>query len=170
MNRILFLDIDGVLNSQTFLAERRFRQAEEDKRRMPKTEAQKKILAKKVNEPIDPKNVEQLNFILDETGAKIVVSSYWRYSHPIEVLENVLRHYGCLHPISDYTPMKSGAESCERGLEIASFLGANEVDRYVILDDVDDFLPVQKRWWVRCNPAFGLRQRDAERAIELLLK
>lgn len=40
--------------------------------------------------------------------------------------------------------------------------------RYVILDDVPDFLPEQRDWFVQVNPEVGITERDVERAVKLL--
>jgi hypothetical protein len=64
--KVLFLDIDGVLNSRKYFAmgvpvNDRIYLADNDYARM-----------------IDPEAVELLNEVIDRTGARIVVSSSWR--------------------------------------------------------------------------------------------
>ena len=55
--KIIFLDVDGVLNSQDLLE-----RCGEDKL-----------------VPIDEENIRCLKEIVDETGAEIVLSSSWRF-------------------------------------------------------------------------------------------
>mgnify|MGYP001563591591 CR=1 FL=1 len=64
--QILFLDIDGVLNSTT--CAQRF----------------------KTFDTFGPENVAALNRILELTGADIVISSTWRYRYPKEHLQSIL--------------------------------------------------------------------------------
>lgn len=57
-----------------------------------------------------------------------------------------------------------------RGSEIQEWLTQNEkgVDAYVIIDDVDDFLPEQQQHLVLTNPDVGITLENARRAIALL--
>ena len=40
--------------------------------------------------------------------------------------------------------------------------------RYVILDDVPDFLPEQMENFIQVDPRVGITEEDAEKAIEVL--
>ena len=56
-----------------------------------------------------------------------------------------------------------------RGDEVQTFLGQCAPGcRYVILDDRDDFLPEQRSHLVQTDPATGLTDALADRAITLL--
>lgn len=68
MNKFIFLDIDGVMNSNLFYSERT-----QDKRYDEWIKEYPKHIAWGACN-IDPRAVERLNRITDATGAKIVVS------------------------------------------------------------------------------------------------
>ena len=74
--KIIFLDIDGVLNSEKWYIEIF------DKNLYPNLE----------NYPLcefDPLAIEQLNLLTDKTNAKIVISSTWRMGRTIDELKNI---------------------------------------------------------------------------------
>lgn len=117
--RVLFLDIDGVLNNKWSI--KRFG----------------------TNQRFDELNLAQVNRITAGTGARIVVSSNWREGNPLWRVQACLGQLGVEGPIMDQTPVLkdvSGYESVEmftlRGIEIHQFLGKNPwVSRYAVLDD-----------------------------------
>lgn len=123
-HKVLFLDVDGVLNSQeTF-----FR---------TKNERDSLFL-------IDPYMALLVGRILEATGAQIVLSSSWRH-HPdgIAVVERRVAKILDTTP-SLPRPSGTGAEYYERGKEIEAWLEKNEwVEKYAILDDDSDFMPEQ---------------------------
>lgn len=71
MNKFIFLDIDGVMNSNLFYSERT-----QDKRYDEWIKDHSQHIAWGACN-IDPKAVKRLNKITDATKAKIVVSSSW---------------------------------------------------------------------------------------------
>lgn len=81
--KIIFLDIDGVLNSKKFY-ERRHR-------------CHEKGIPFAVNWPfsdIDPDSVDILNKVIKATNARIVMSSTWRLGETIDTLANILHTVG----------------------------------------------------------------------------
>lgn len=125
MNKVIFLDVDGVLNSQnTFIDNHEYR----------------KFFVKHMNSSIDDKMIYMmLDIDLDKvfmlrdvctlTGAKVVVSSCWRRLMIYPLLEENLTVMGV--PIIGVTPFISN----NRGDEIRKYLEDNKVDDFVILDD-----------------------------------
>lgn len=112
--RVLFLDIDGVVNSEEYARER----------------------AKGGMLDFDPKLVAKVNEIIDRTGCAVVLSSTWRLS---EDLREQVRS-GVCHFI-DVTADFPGKP---RGIEVAHWLAQHpEVRQYAILDDDSDFMPGQ---------------------------
>lgn len=81
--KIIFLDIDGVLNSEKFY-EKRHR-------------CHEKGIPFAVNWPfsdIDPDSVDILNKVIKATNARIVMSSTWRLGETIDTLANILHTVG----------------------------------------------------------------------------
>ncbi len=129
--KVIFLDIDGVLNtSETF------------KKR------HKEYLKTGIwNIEIDDHRVEKLERIVEKTDAKIVLSSSWRYfgemkdgkfvpkNEKAEKLIKKLEQYG-LH-IYDITPVDQYGY---RANEINEWLKDKDVESFVILDDESSFL------------------------------
>ena len=159
--RIIFLDIDGVLNSH-IIAEEWFRLTgkvgyggwfnEED------------IVIEKSDVKWGHLNVSNLREIVEATDAKIVISSDWRRSFSVEKFKQMFELYGWKAPVIDKTTVLKS-----RGLEIAAWLAANsDVENYVIIDDNDQFLPDQLDRFVHTNPECGLSWNDTQKAILIL--
>ena len=109
--KVIFLDIDGVLNSDEYL----------DK--VKKSEIQG------IERDIDVEKVKLLKRAIDETGARVVLSSSWRYTRNARDLKELLANYGIR---VDSTPYIQD----ERGLEIKKWLSENQgVEDFIILDD-----------------------------------
>lgn len=118
--KIIFLDIDGVLNNYDILA---------------KADAQP--------DTIDPVMVSRVNKIVEATGAKIVLSSTWRIMFGLEQTVNAyLIPAGLKGEVIDATPhlhRTAWGATITRGKEIALWLAMNPgVERFVILDDLDE--------------------------------
>lgn len=148
--RVVFLDIDGVLNSEDFYVRRH--------------NLIKNGLCKE-NSHIDPRSVEYLNEITDATDAVIVLSSSWRFDRGIESL---LAIAGVKARIIGKTPY---ANSRHRGTEINKWLveNGNSVENYVILDDDDDFLDCQRPHLVQTNAGGKGLDKDArDKCVEIL--
>lgn len=145
--KVLFLDIDGVLNSDTFYLNR------------PK---EIKHLPYPLSE-FDPACITRLNRILDETKARLVISSSWRHG---TFLDRILSKAGIATEMWDITPYGMGKP---RGYEIRQFLKEHpDIENYVILDDVDNMLPEQQPHLVLTKYYYGLTDEDAEKAINIL--
>ena len=125
MNKIIFLDIDGVLNSQNT-----FRDNHEYRKFFVKymnDGVNDKIIYKMLD--IDLDKVFMIRDICNLTGAKVVISSTWRRSRYYPLIEERLTSLGI--PIVGVTPFISN----NRGDEIRKYLEDNKVDNFVILDD-----------------------------------
>lgn len=109
--KVIFLDVDGVLNSDEYF---------------------NSIKDKKINtieNQIDINKVKLLKQAVNTTGAKLVLSSSWRYTKNANNLKALLLNYGM---IVDSTPFLNN----ERGKEIKKWLEEHKnVEDYVILDD-----------------------------------
>ena len=160
--KIIFLDIDGVLNHEAFYKERYEKRYEEGAIAHPYSE-------------IDIKCVEHLNNLCSETGAKVVISSTWRHSG-LDYCKDVLEFHGFKGEIIDITPLcRCGL--CVRGNEILKWIKDNEEkigDRYynfteyVILDDDSDMLYWQRNNFLLIDRFVGLTMGDVFRAKKIL--
>jgi hypothetical protein len=118
------------------------------------------------------KNVKK---IVDETGAKIVVSSSWRMSTIEETIDKMIgRPKRCprnkmlnwfIDNLYDVTHTYKGL----RGQEIKDWLNEhNDIENYVIIDDDGDFLDEQLYHFVQTNYEDGLTDAETKRAIKVL--
>lgn len=148
--KILFLDIDGVLNSDDFYNNQRENKKEWEEVTYPLTE-------------FDPKCIERLNRIVEETNAKIVISSDWRFT---EGLENILFMAGLKKPIFDTTPYYFG----KRDKEIEIWLNNHDVIKYVIVDDNDFFTKEQHEHFIKISYLNGLTEEKAQEIINYFNK
>lgn len=159
---ILFLDIDGVLNSHDFCP-------------------------KAMCGPIHRDKVDHLNRILVATDAKVVLSSAWRYiAHRGEAnlagLDWLLRSHG-LHAgrligftredtLMQRSPTWDGSTpwpvANERGEQILDWLRFHPAGRIAVLDDLDLGITAVGLPLVQTNGSVGLTGSDADRVIELL--
>jgi hypothetical protein len=151
-NKIIFLDIDGVLNvyengSDEF-GKLFYKQYEENLRR-----------------------------IIEETGADIVISSTWRYAG-LDKMQLMWEMRDLPGRVIGITPFFR-EHLTKRGEEIAEWIRENNISNYCIIDDCADMLPEQEMFFVKTAKNFehedslkgiGLTKKCAEKAIEILNK
>lgn len=146
---ILFLDIDGVLNSVQYA-----------------------MRTKDVGMlwGMDPTCVMLLEEICLKTGCQLVISSTWRRIYTIREIAAFMIAKGMTiqPPIIGVTPINGTI----RGHEVDSWLRNNSFQyetapKYICVDDDSDFLPHQTL--VQTNNKYGLTKENAERCIELLI-
>jgi hypothetical protein len=167
-DKLVFLDFDGVLNSSEFAAHlyRNNESAQDDKGL----------------DLFDPQTIDCMNRIVDATGAKIVVTSSWRYLG-LAKLQELWKERGLhgeiigmtsLHVVDELI-LEKGLEWLEeemngspRSEEIAHWLKSYNINaNYVILDDLPmpkDFQPHA----VQVNPKVGLTEIKVKQAIQIL--
>ncbi|HEX3624099.1 MAG TPA: HAD domain-containing protein [Verrucomicrobiae bacterium] len=140
--RIVFLDIDGVLNSQ------------------------KSVLQFGTRYRFGTSNIAALNEILRKTDARFVVTSTWREGLMLAEIAQFLERDGAL---PGRMAGQTQILQTRRGMEIDAWLRGvpYPVSSFVILDDLDDMDPHRKRF-VQTDPQSGITMADAQRAIELL--
>lgn len=110
--KVIFLDVDGVLNSDEYF------------------DKIQGLDIQGIESDIDINKVKLLKKAVDETGAKVVLSSSWRYTKNALALKKLLADYEIR--ITDSTPVVEH----KRGLEIRKWLeNNNNVEDFVILDD-----------------------------------
>lgn len=123
MNRVIFLDFDGVLN-----------QGYDMYRGAPSG-----------FDYAVPSCVMVLNALCRATDAQIVVTSSWRLEHTLDELRSVLRKWGVDAPVIGATEDLTDASGfpAARLAEIRHYLDVNPgIHAYVVLDDQDIRLDV----------------------------
>ena len=145
--KVIFLDIDGVLNSDDYIDIAKNSQG--------------------IERHIDIDKVKLLKKAIDETGAKTVLTSSWRNSNDIGPLRELLAKYEIYFDVTPFI-------NWERGLEIKQWLlEHNRVEDYIILDDeIYSFDKEMLRHLVKVSDANGrglgegLTQKDIDTIIK----
>lgn len=164
MNKIIFLDIDGVLNSNkyfenNYLKHKLIKRTLDDN--IPDNVKEKML-------EIDSTRIDMLKEICDITGAKIVITSLWKRNRLYPYIEKELINMGL--PIIDKTINLQGKR---RGEEIKLYLKNNIVDNYVIVDDeiFDDFIDLMdKLIKTSFYNKMGLEEEHKKQMIKILGK
>jgi hypothetical protein len=146
--RILFLDIDGVLNRGGFSAEAQ-------------------------SSSLEAAAVARLNRILADSGARLVLSSSWRYlildgSLTVGGFDYLLRTHGVtLGALLGHTC--ADEEIPERGAQILRWLEDHgPVEQWAAVDDHPLRLGDQDWRQVRTDPTLGLSDADADALVAIL--
>lgn len=161
MIKVIFLDIDGVLN----------------------------VMSQERDEygPLFHKQFEDnLRLIIEKTDAKIVISSTWRFDG-LKKMREMWKYRNLPGEIISITPSEIQVVNrgyCEfydlvkRGHEIQLWMEDNPVEQYVILDDDIDMLESQMQNFIRCSDnqhhddcvdiGYGLTKQCALKAIGIL--
>ena len=164
MKKIIFLDIDGVINTKEWHSKMT--------KDTPKDE---------YGYAFDPIAVANLAHIIDKIGADIVISSSWKF-YGVPKLREMWKKRNLPGTILDITPntisdeMLLNANLDEfqlgvcRGNEIKEWLSRHEdiISNYVIIDDFDDMLSEQEDHVVLTESLIGITEWDAEKAIKIL--
>ena len=152
MRRIIFLDFDGVLNTEYYQGLLQF---------------QGKQWQDQYGAFFDPRAVRQLKRVIDTTDADIVVESSWKYLG-LEAMQELWRVRNLPGRVIDITPSLTGNAS--KGEEIAAWLSeyATSDARYVIIDDEYVALDAQIPFFIWTNPYEGLTEEQADRAMLIL--
>lgn len=122
VSSLVFLDIDGVLNSARFLADN--------------TAGEGVIIVDgefDATAHIDPSCVARLNTLIEATSVRVILSSSWRRSFGLKKTQRSLQTKGFTHDLADCT---ARFVEQERHVEIRHYLSMfAEPPSFVILDD-----------------------------------
>jgi hypothetical protein len=162
MRKIIFLDIDGVLNPKWWVS------------RKP---------SDKYGCLFDPNTIVHLEEIIVNTGAVIVISSSWK-DMGLSELQKMWKDRNLPGKVIDITPnymsdeMLLNADVNDidldsldiRGCEIKGWLTlhGSDVNNYVIIDDMDDILAEQESCFIQIDPEVGITKQDAMKSIAIL--
>ena len=174
LQRYLFLDIDGVLNTirySNFLVDHDEDEVDED------------------GALFDPETVNNLASIVEKIpDLRIIISSTWRLKG-WEWMQRLWKKRKLPGAIYSFTPVlevvcfvdkinRKDSTSVypygTRALEVNEWLrlyaGQNSLTyKYVILDDVNDFLVMQQVHVIITDPNFGITKENVLKALEILL-
>lgn len=170
--RVIFLDIDGVLNSEAYA-----RTLEEKHRQLGHT-SEVPCGCFKLFSHIDRDAVSRLNRLVAETSAKIVVISTWRKKFGVPELQALLVDHGLVGEVIATTPDGYRTPELRQGLapdarifrghEIDFWLQQHpEVDGFVILDDDSDMVMHGNRL-VQTDCEEGLLDDHVDLAIRVM--
>ncbi len=166
--KIIFLDIDGVLNSAHWWDVR-----------PPAGEYESEEVHAFRN--IDPAAVARLNTIIGKSGAVIVLSSTWRTMYTLSYMQRLLNRKGFAGRLFACTPCHASAPNplddqgntlyIRRGTEIQAWLDmlgpGRQPDSFVILDDDADMAHLSDSL-VRTHFSKGLLDEHVIAALEVL--
>lgn len=151
MLKLLFLDIDGVLNTHDFDEIANSNTIERDK-------------------------VALLNQVLDRTGCHLVISSAWRYTilngaQTLLGFEYMLRSHSihCCGKVHGHTCSDEAIDgSLVREAQILNYLNVRTTfgQKFAVVDDLPLRLP--KDVFVQTDAECGLTQSNVDRLIEIL--
>lgn len=150
--KIIFLDIDGVLNSDEYF------------------DKIKGLNIEGIESQVDVERIKLLKRVIEETGAKVVLSSSWRNTTNGKYLKQLLLQYGIL---ADSTPFLKN----ERGKEIKQWLAEHpDTEDFVILDDeiFDSYDEELRKKLIKISDGNGrsfgegLQEKDTEQIIQRL--
>lgn len=164
--KILFLDLDGVLNTARWHEQAKGDQLKDD-----------------YGYTFDPTAVANLAQIIERTGADIVISSSWKCMG-LSQMEDMWEDRNLPGKIVGITPNSVSDEMLLdaeidgidlfhiRGEVIKEWLTKHgkRVSNYVIIDDMDNMLPEQQSHFVQTNPEVGITEDDAKNAIAIMNK
>jgi len=164
--KIIFLDIDGVLNSERSFIGGGHRSKDPQYEGMSYQE-------KFARCTIDQVACDLVNRLLTEFDAQIVISSSHRHHFKegpdkVKELQEYMTSLGIKgERVIGYTPELRGP----RGLEIHTWLDHHpEVETYIILDDSVDMLEEQQPFFINTDSAVGVSAQDYRRATKLFGK
>lgn len=164
MQKIIFLDIDGVLNSKNFFKKKKRDGTLDD-------------FVYDCKE-IDPQAVEYLNSVTRQTDAKFVISSSWRKTRTIQYMRKLFEAVGIegyvLDMIGEYyfRDENNATHALSRGQTIEMWLQNNKYPwsykAYVIIDDDSDMTYNQRNNFFHVNGAYGMSNNITYKIIHFL--
>lgn len=161
--KVIFLDIDGVLNSErSFFARSHLAEkyVEEYGYQIASSLA-----------TVDPIACDLINRLCKETDAKIVLSSTHRkyFEESSKKLDEIKEYLQKLGINSIYVTGFTESLRTFRGIEILQWLENNPMaSEYIIIDDSDDMLANQKKFLIHVDAEVGFSTKNYRDAAELL--
>lgn len=165
MRKFIFLDIDGVCNSNKYFSSPAY--AEE-------SSGKSDALIMLVNHylHLDPAALKLVNQLVDKSGAEVVVSSTWKSKYSEEEFNKMFADRGATFKVVGRTPHVYGrkfSEDVPRGLEIQAYLDglSEKPEAFVILDDRSDMKHLVK-YLIQTKYEDGLTRLHVDKALRIL--
>ena len=171
--KVIFLDIDGVLNSRDNLNALTCHRRSNARINDVTYKSNSTIKTRDCfGQLFDERCCHWLGYIIEMTGAKIVISSTWRYSG-LDFIRDLWQSRNLPGEIIGITPSAISHQdtyNCTcRGDEIKSYIDENKmIEKFCIIDDDNDMLNDQTQFFVRTDNQFGLCREKALEAIKIL--
>jgi len=139
MGKILFLDIDGVLNDHPICT----------------------IYDSCSTQPFC---IERINFIVQETKCKIIVISSWKDSHNWDTVLEILYSRG----ITMNSILGCSTKNVSKEKGIIEFLNKNAITKFVVIDDEPHITNSEiLQYCIKPNRFTGISDNDMVKAIEI---
>lgn len=166
--KIIFLDIDGVLNSDVYMSSQAY--IDEVHQAGVRDHKSYAVVLKAHHTHLDPAAVQLMNQLVEKTGATVVLSSSWRTKYSDQEMTELLKSRGATFTIDDRTPLKFSYRS--RQSEVQEYLRTLKEEgvvpeSFVILDDIEKF-PAFESNFIQTFEVTGLTPEDVNQAIEIL--
>lgn len=138
--KIVFLDIDGVLNSSVYADE---------------------YVEKHEDDPdyhiwCDPVACQKVADFCEQNSAWLVISSSWRYTNDIQKTVDRLEEIKGFHPLIPYIVGQTSRKGRTRGDQIKDFTDTFGIQHYCIVDDDTDMRDDQLDHFVFVDSYYGL--------------
>jgi hypothetical protein len=163
--KYIFLDFDGVLNSNEFLRSRFFL---DETARMSDAE----LYLTQYSYMLDPEAIKLVNDLVSRSGATVIASTSHRIRYSLEEMDAMLARRGATFQFSDKTPKllpQKFSILVDRGDEIQAFLDQlpEPPEAFVILDDLNNMLHLSDHL-VLTSQISGLNASHIESALKIL--
>lgn len=138
--KVIFLDIDGVLNSEVYAEE---------------------YVEKHQGDPdyhiwCDPVACQKVADFCEENSAFLVISSSWRCTNDIQKTVDRLEEIKGFRPLIPYIVGQTSRKGRTRGEQIKDFVDNFGIQHYVIVDDDTDMRDDQLDHFVSVDSYYGL--------------
>lgn len=167
LNYLLFLDVDGVLNSAKYFTSDKFKSLKGNL-------SEEEIMLTRHDLLLDEAPISLLNSLVEQSQAKVVLSSTWRNKFSLDEMNKLLSDKGATFNLCGKTPRllpKKFSMRVYRHDEIQDYLNnLNEIpESFVILDDEGPMSYLDK-FFVKTNYEFGLQEHHITKALKILRK
>lgn len=152
--KVIFLDIDGVLNSSVYADEY----------------AKKHEGDPKYHIWCDPDAVQKLAKFCIDNSTWLIISSSWRYTNDIQSTVDRLEEIPGFSPIIPYIVGQTSRKGKTRGEQIKDFTDTFGIMHYCIVDDDTDMRDDQQAYFVHVDSYYGLTLDEYYEQMKEMLK